>query len=111
MNEPSTHVETIDAEVEDIHIHDAAPIIEHNMRILAQQLRKEFASRDQSRIEFNISISGNPHSDLKIEYAVGNFGKDVRGNRIMSVVQEFFRRLGWDNMHKPEALTYTGEIR
>lgn len=61
------------------------------------ELRKIFGDADIGRLNLEIEISGRTlgTDECLIKYKLGEYGSDVKGNRLEPVLEEFLRRNGW----------------
>ena len=63
--------------------------------------------------EFTLSVkaSGPVNSgEVEITYEIEGprYGDGVKGDSVRECLAEFMRRHGWDNIHKPKAISYNG---
>jgi hypothetical protein len=66
-----------------------------------KEIRDQFASREVHRLDFQIEIEGRTDGDLTLKYSIGEYGCTVTGNDLEKVIEEFFRRRGWNERNAP----------
>jgi hypothetical protein len=71
----------------------------------AAHLRTAFDDRNVGHMTMHIRVSGRVHGEMKIEYAVNEqYDSEVKGASLEAVVEEYFRRKGWNMSNAPLAL-------
>jgi len=80
---------------------------EKDVMVEATRLRKLFADRDQSYLEFSVQINGPiDHDSLRIDFTVGSYGESVTADSVDAALDEYFRRKGWKARHEALRLTH-----
>lgn len=92
-------------------IYDATPPLEQALKDVVESIRKVLGDADIPNMQFEISVSGRTHGDLKVEYELGELygSNSVKGRSASVVLCEFLRRRGWNTRNAPLSLTYGGE--
>lgn len=80
------------------YLHDA-------IKKAALELRAEFDNKDLGSMTLDIKVSGRIHGELKISYELcEQYDAGVKGARLYPVLEEYFRRRGWNTLNAPIAL-------
>ena len=76
-----------------------------------EELRQHFAAHNESYLTLNIEASGRPDGDMLLKYSIGKYCESVKGDTLHNVVNEYFRRQGWDERHAPFCLPNVEPVR
>lgn len=65
-----------------------------------------------SRFKFEIEAEGRLHDgEIKVTFAIGEYGASVTANTVDDAIFEFQRRNGFDKRHSGLVLTGPGEVQ
>lgn len=72
----------------------------------AKYLKDEFDAKDVGHCRLRITLSGRVHGEFKIEYDLcEQYDDSVIGADLDTVMEEYFRRRGWNKRNAPLALS------
>ena len=86
-----------------------AKALEDTVLSITKLLREIFDQENIASINFLIQAEGRVRGDLKITYKLtdANYdGNSVKGAQLVPILEEFFRRRGWQSKNDPKELPY-----